>query len=45
MTLVNLSLIGGGAGVNGLMLAGSSLPCSGEAHRVGLGKRMIKQVF
>ena len=45
MTLVNLSLIGGGAGVNGLMLAGSSLPFSGEAHSVGLGRRIVKQVF
>ena len=35
-TVVYLNFILGGAGVNGLIFAGSSLPVSGEAHRVGL---------
>ena len=37
-----LALKTDGAGVNGLMLAGSSSPCRGEAHKVGLiaGERM-----
>ena len=36
ITVVYLNFILGGAGVNGLIFAGSSLPVSGEAHRVGL---------
>ena len=37
-----LALKTDGAGVNGLMLAGSSSPLRGEAHKVGLiaGERM-----
>ena len=42
VTLVNPSLMGGGAGVNGLILAGSSLPLSGEGPVGGTVAKLVE---